>query len=303
MKTKIVISGIICISCILLHSSSGYAHDLILLSNGGTIEQCLITSNTFTLKPVYMTNMPGGYFSGIYPSIDKHNNIYFRKTYHSKPDICCVNATNLNQSNIDTILQGLNPAINQNGTYLLYNIFSLTNETTINIFSIKEKKVVLTIKDLHKYQYKGIWLTNDYFIYCNSTMSKIICNVATGKKAIMNLPAEIIPCQLSPDKNKILCVNTEYNRLYLYNVKSKKIELLFKEESISPSFVWNPDSTGFIYSHKTDFKLRFFLSLTDLVMSGEKTSLYYRNINGQDILIQDKFSLFGGIWKEKYSQH
>jgi len=271
--------------------------DIILLSNGSTIEQCFIISNTYNIRPVYMTNMPNGIFQGIYPSIDNKDNLYFEKTYYdSKPNICCVNVTNLSKAPIKEIVQGLIPLINHNGTYLMYLYGTYTNNTTLNIFSINKNKVILTIKDLHtEHYYQYFWLNNNEFIYCATDMSIKKYNIVTKETTEFDIPKAIFPCQLSPDKEKLLCINEKHNKLYIYNIE-KHILKMQVNKKICSSFVWNPSSTGFFYSRQPEFKLRYLLSLTDLVMFGEKRNLYYREIYRKEIMVKEHFSLFDGIW-------
>lgn len=307
MKTKKTILGLaiiiinICCASTVFEPTFNYSRsnetEIILLSNGSTIEQCFIISNTYNIRSVYMTNMPNGIFQGTYPSIDNKDNLYFEKTYYdSKPNICCVNVTNLSKAPIKEIVQGLIPSINHNGTYLMYLYGTYTNNTTLNIFSINKNKVILTIKDLHaEHYYQYFWLNNNEFVYCATDMSIKKYNIVTKETTEFDIPKAIYPCQLSPDKEKLLCINEKHNKLYIYNIKKQTLKMCI-DKKICSSFVWNPTSTGFFYSRQPDFEFRFLLSLTDLVMFGEKRNLYYRDIYGKEIMTKEHFSLFGGIW-------
>ena len=297
MKTKNIIF-VLAITIINLNYVFSNENDIILLSNGSTIKQCLIISNIFNIRPIYMTNMPNDIFQGTHPSIDNKDNLYFKKTYYdSKPNICCVNVTNLFKAPIKEIVQGFIPSINFNGTYLMYICKTYTNNTTLNIFSINKNKIVLTIKDLHEYHYHHcIWINNDEFVYCTTDLSKKKYNIITREITEFNLPKNIFPCQLSPDKKKLLCINEKRNKLYIYKIKEQTLNVIYINKKICTSFVWNPSSTGFFYSRQPDFELRYLLSLTDLVMFVEKMNLYYRDIYGKEIMVKENFSLFGGIW-------
>ena len=283
-----------------LNYSSSNKTEIVLLSNGSTIEQCFINSNTYNIRPVYMTNMPNNIFQGIYPSIDNKKNLYFEKTYYdSKPNICCINVTNLSKAPIEEIVQGLIPSINLNGTYLMYILCKAYTNITLNIFNINKEKVILTISDLHaKHYYNYVWLNNDEFVYCAKNLNIKKYNIITKETTEFEIPKNIFPCQLSPDRKKLLCINEKYNKIYIYDIE-KQILKMQVNKKICSSFVWSPTSKGFFYSRQPEFKLRYLLSLTDLVMFGEKRNLYYRDIYGKEIMVKEHFSLFGGAWLKK----
>lgn len=287
------------LTSLICHAFTYNEKDIILLSNGSTIKQIIINSNSFHLNSVHITNIPSGLFQASYPSIDEYNNIYFQKTYYDKkPNIAFINLTNINIASVTPITDGLMPTISHNGKYLMYKYCKMGTNCSIIIYDTKSNHILSTINDINQIIPNFLWYNDNSIIYYSKNNQTILYNIFTNDKSILNIDSTIIPCELSPDRSMLLCIDKSRKITHIYNIKQNIIEHLFahKHNTICDSFVWNPNNKGFFYSRQPDFRLKYLLNMNDLFLHGEYRFLYYREIDGKDILIKEHFRLTGGIW-------
>ena len=98
----------------------------------------------------------------------------------------------------------------------------------------------------------------------------------------------VIPAALSPEGDQVLCGSYDGAKIFMYTIKTNKINVLKKTKlfSMGSNFVWSHDGKYFLYTRQT---------LSNLIKFNEIRSLFLYSLEGREIKLLYKFSLFGGI--------
>jgi len=222
-----------------------------------------------------------------WPSYDRKNGLIYFEAEHKgsgwSRQIFFI-AIDDKKMNPIRVVEGRQPSISLDGSMLAYS----RHPNQLWLFDIKSKESKKAASDILAAQ-PVVWISSKDLLYSDLNNNLVRYDIGAGK-ADKTGHDHVIPGALSPGENRVLCGSYDGSKILMYTINTNKIEVLKKSIlfSMGSSFVWSRNGKYFLYTKQT---------LSNLIRLNESRSLYRYAFGGEETLLIDKFSLFGGFSK------
>jgi Tol biopolymer transport system component len=225
-------------------------------------------------------------WSNVYwPSFDeKSGNIYFEALYIGEGHSAYIYSVNLRSKDLQPkkILPGRKPSLSPDGNLLVYYL----HPNQLWLFNIKEQENRLIATDVPNSR-PPVWISQFRLVYNDLNGKLIIFDTKTSDKETTGFGG-VVAGALSPDGEKVLCVDVDGRKIYLYFIKTNKMGLIeeSKHLSIGSSFVWSADGNSFLYTRQT---------WTNQLNLSEASDMFQYALAGKERRVFRNIALFGGF--------
>lgn len=225
-------------------------------------------------------------WSNVYwPSFDeKSEKIYFEALQEGEGRSAYIYSVNLLSKDLQPqkILQGRKPSLSPDGNMLAYYL----HPNKLWLFNISEQTNRLIGTDIPNRR-PAVWISQYRLLYNNLENMLIILDTSTGKKKLTGYDG-IVAGALSPDGKKVLCVDVNGRKIFLYVIKTNKMSLIKKSKhlSIGSSFVWSADGNSFLYTRQT---------WANQLKLSEASDMFQYLLDGKERRVFRNIALFGGF--------
>lgn len=177
--------------------------------------------------------------------------------------------------------EGSQPAISPNGRLLAY----YKHPNQLCIYDVITKTVTRHVQGLSNHD-PPVWIGDDLIIYKNTNYDLILYNL-TDDHHIYTGYSKVTPGAVSRDKQLVLLSSYDGHSIFTYDVRTNTLKEIYKTRflSMGKSFVWSANNSGFFYARQT--------LLSQLRLS-ESTDLFYRELTGKEISIENNVAFSGG---------
>lgn len=220
-----------------------------------------------------------------WPSFDeKHGNIYFEALQEGEGRSAYIYSVNLLSKDLQPkkILRGRKPSLSPDGNMLAYYL----HPNQLWIFNIKKQENRLIATDIPN-SLPPVWISQFRLLYNDLNGKLIILDTKTAKKEATDFGG-VIAGSLSPDGEKVLCVDVDGRKIFLYVIKTNEMSLIEKSKhlSIGSSFVWSGDGNSFLYTRQT---------WANQLKLSEARDMFQYSLDGKERRVFRNIALFGGF--------
>jgi len=224
--------------------------------------------------------------SAYWPTYDRERKLIYFEAININisllPNIFSINIAN-NKDCPVKIVEGRKPSISPTGDFLAY--YQHPYELWVLEINSGSKKNI--VRDISNDQ-PVVWISEHDLLYTNSRNELIRLDTVSGSTKFTGYKS-VIPAEISPDGNSVLCGSYDGSKIFIYAIKTNKITVIKRTYifSMGSSLVWSHNGQSFLYTRQV---------LSNLIKFDENRSLFLFSLEeGKEIKLSDKYSLFGGV--------